>query len=288
MLKAMNFFSPLYHLPATLVSLLSFLACDGIPGQEPPAVPVSQRVTWDGHPPLSYAVDSGQSLTVKDSMDGITRIHTLEFRSMDSLRLILTEFPKDYLAYRAFQEKAAPAEIREGFFRDKNSLIFIHGSFLGELRYERSGLIPASFLKERLAFAGEELFRRPDIFKSFPLSGQFPFSERIVSSEFLGPFGAESVFIMRYQCHGDTATLFRAFPPFQLAPRSWIGLWKGQTDTLKWSGDFHFSGVQDLKQPLIFWIFKGGFLGVSGCYDRNLSLEYAEKMKKMAVLLNKP
>lgn len=282
----MNRFSPL--LGFLSASALVLAACNGLPGREMPDQPLSRRLTWDGQSPLSHSIDSGQGLAAEDSLSGIVRIHSLDLPSADSLRLVLREYKKDFLAFRAFQEKAGPAEIQDGFFRQKNSLIFFHGPYLGELRYGRSGLIPASFLKERMSFQDEELFRRPEVFGSFPLGGQIPFSERVVSSEFLGQWGVDTVFIMRYQCHEDTATLFRAFAPFPVSPESWLRTWKGQKDTLGWTREMHFSGVQDLNRPLLFWLFKGGFLGVAGCYDQNLAQEYAEKLKKMALITHKP
>lgn len=274
------FCSPLF------ASLL--LACNGVPRPELPAAPVFQRVTWEGMPPLRHVSDSAHTLEEIDRSAGVLKVHTLDFLGEDTLRLILREYPKDYQAYRAFQEKAMAEEIRDGFYREKNSIFFIHGPFLGEFRYLRGGMVPATFLRDRLSFAGEDLFQRPIVFRSFPLAGQIPFSERVVSSEFLGRKGTETVFTVSSACHGDTATLFRSFGTPSAVTEAWIEAWKGQTTRNRWSGNRRFSGVQEQNRPLLFWIFKGEFLGVMGCYDPKLSQEYVEKMEKMMVLVPNP
>lgn len=264
------------------------LACAGDQGQDIPAIPIYQRITWEGRPPIRHISDSTRTLGEAGLSEGVLKVHTLDFQGEDTLRLVLREYPKDYLAYRAFQEKASAEEIRDGFYRAKNSIFFIHGPFLGEFRSLRSVMIPGSFLRERLSIVGEELFRRPEVFRSFPLAGQIPFSDRIVSSEFLGRKGIETVFTVSSTCHGDTATLFRSFGAMASLTEAWVGAWKGQTVRNRWTGTLTFSGVQEQNQPLLFWIFKGEFLGVMGCYDPRLSREYAEKMEKMMVLLPNP
>ena len=268
--------------------LLVLAACNGGRDEEIPAVPVFQRVTWEGRLPIRHISDSVPALGEQDIASGIIRVHSLDFLGEDTLRLILSEFSRDYLAYRAFQEKATAEEIREGFYREKNSIFFIQGVFLGELRYVRSGLVPASFLKERLSFQNEELFRRPDIFSSFPLAARLPFSERVVSSDFLGQKGMPIAFTASYPCHGDTATLFRGFEPYDSLPDLWIAGWKGETTRAKWSSGRRFSGLQEGNIPVLFWIFKGGVLGIQGCFDPVLARDYAEKMEKMTILVPNP
>lgn len=264
---------------AALIASLALAGCRTA-SQTPPAPPLPQRITWEGQAPAHVSVDS--SLWPR-----LPKIHTLDFIGADSLQIILREYPSDWQAYRFFHEKALPEEIRQGFYREKNSLWFHHGPFLGELRHGRSALIPASFLQERLSLGGEELFRRPEVFRSFPIVGQVPHSERVMPADFLGWSAADTVFAMSYACHGDTALVFRGQNPVTDS-RHWFSAWQGRVDTLKWSGEWRFTGVQDSLHPLIFWIFKGGYLGVSGCFDEFLAEGYAEKMKKMAVLAPDP
>jgi hypothetical protein len=264
------------------------VACDFPGASKAPPPPLSARVTWEGQAPLRAEIDSAAPFGEDRAPPGAIRIHTLDFASGDSLRLVLVEFPKDWQAYQAFQEKASAEEMAQGFYRDSHRLVFFHGPFLGELRHARSALIPASFLKERLAFRGEELFRRPRVFRSFPRAGLVPASERVISAEFLGSMGPATVFSIAYLCHGDTARLFRGVPPFSENPRTWMSAWKGHADTSGWNGEARFSGLREGVEPLVFWNFRGGFLGVTGCFDFTLASEYAEKMKKMAVLLEDP
>lgn len=270
-----------------LASLLA-VACDLFKNAEPPPIPLSQRVTWEGQVPIRSETDSAAPFGEDRAPAGALRIHTLDFAHGDSLRLVLIEFRKDWEAYRAFQEKASEEEMAQGFYRDNLRLHFFQGRYLGELRHSRSALIPASFLRERLAFQGEELFLRPEIFRTFPLAGQIPTSERVVSAEFLGQAGPATVFSMAFHCHEDTARVFRGIPPFSESSRSWISAWKGRADTSGWSDEGRFSGFQEDGDPLVFWNFRGGFLGVAGCFDSLLAWEYAEKMKKMAILVEDP
>lgn len=270
--------------------LASILAggCEFPRKAEPIPPPLSERVTWEGRGPIRSEIDSAAPFGEDRAPAGALRIHTFDFAAGDSLRLVLVEFRKDWEAYRAFQEKASEEEMAQGFYRDNLRLIFFHGPYLGELRHARSALIPASFLRERLAFRGEELFRRPGIFRTFPLAGQIPASERVISPEFLGRTGAATVFSMAYHCHADTALVFRGIPPFSENPRSWLPGWTGRADTSEWSDEARFSGFQEEGEPLVFWNFRDGFLGVVGCFDSVLAWEYAEKMKKMTILVEDP
>jgi hypothetical protein len=278
----------LVRIPVLLLAAFLAGGCEFSGKAKAPPLPLSERVTWEGQAPIRSETDSAAPFGEDRAPAGAVRIHTLDFAQGDSLRLVLVEFPHDWEAYRAFQEKANAEEIAQGFYRDNLSLHFFQGPYLGELRHSRSALIPASFLRERLAFRGEELFRRPEIFRTFPLAGQIPASERVLTAEFLGRTGAATIFSVAYHCHEDTARLFRGIPPFPENPRSWLSAWKGQADTSGWSEETRFSGFQEDGDPLVFWNFRGGFLGVAGCFDSLLAWEYAEKMKKMTILLEEP
>lgn len=276
------------RIPALILASFLFLACDFPGTAKPPPKPLSERVTWEGHGPVHVETDSAAPFGEERAPAGAIRIHTLDFTQGDSLRLVLIEFHEDWQAYQVFQQKATEEELSQGFYRENHRLHFFHGPYLGELRHARSALIPASFLRERLVFQGEELFQRPEIFRSFPLTGQIPASERVLSTEFLGRTGPATVFSMAYLCHEDTARIFRGIPPFPENPASWISDWKGKIDTSGWSEEARFSGLRQDNDPLVFWIFRGGFLGVAGCFDSFLAWGYAEKMKKMAILLEEP
>jgi hypothetical protein len=252
----------------------------------PPPKPIVERVAWKGAKPSAYHADSAG--LVEHWPGGLRRIHTLEFRSEDSLDLILHEYSQDWQAFRAFLAKARRDEVAQGHYREKNSLFFFHGPFAGELRSAGNSLIPGSYLEERLAFEGEELFRLPEVFKTFPIAGQVPNSEQILTTDFLRPGGSEPLFGMRYRCLGDTSLVFRGFPPFPKEKSVWTQGWNGRVDTLEWGGEWRFRGVDGLGRPLNFWVFEGGYLGVEGCFDPKLAEEYAEKMKKMAILLETP
>jgi hypothetical protein len=252
----------------------------------PPLTPLPHRLSWEGRPPSDWIVDSVVSATDPAfPATGIAR-HTLTFPGGDTVHLV--EFRRDFQAYRAFQAQAVSEEIRQGFYRSDSSLHFFHGPYLGTVHLSGPGLVPSSYLQERLSIQGEERFRRPRVFESFPVSGQIEYTERVVSPEFLGPGGQEEVFLMRYKCWGDTAVLFRGFSASQDHVQSWLRAWEGTVDTLKWSRDMRFSGFTELEHPLEFWIFKGGYVGVEGCFDTVLAQEYAEKLRKMTVLLGNP
>lgn len=259
--------------------LLGLLAgCELIPKPPSPPLPPSEKVRWEGRPPERFLTDS----------TGTVRLHTLDFRGPDSLRLRLTEYASDVLAFQAFQSKASSEELRQGYFRDRNSQVFVHGPFVGELQLSRGGLLPASFLKERLTFPGEELFQKPKAFQTFPIAGQISGSERVLTPEIFGSRSSDVLVAMAYECHQDTALLFRGHPPFSSDPMDWITVKKGILDTSRWGRERHFSGVLEERVPLVLWIFQGEVAGVWGCYDEKLAQEYVEKLKKTAILSEKP
>jgi hypothetical protein len=156
------------------------------------------------------------------------------------------------------------------------------------MHYARAGLIPVHFVKTNLAFQGEELFQKPIGFQAFPLSGRIPHSERVILREFQGRKWTGPVFSARYRCHEDTATAFRAFPQSQDSLRSWFHEWHGKSDTLTWGREFRFLGQNEFHEPVVFWVFPEGILGLVGCYDSILAEAYAQKMQKMTVLWTKP
>lgn len=244
--------------------------------EEAPVLTLSQRVTWQGAGPSSYRVEPADSLGA--------RLHVFEFPGADSVRLILREFPRDYDAF-AFFQKNLPAETDgENSYRSGNALFFFHGTYLGSLTTSRAEMIPASFLKEKLAFKGEALFQKPAVFAAFPMADRLPHSEAVLDSDFLEEDWTGPVFCVRYQCHDDTAVAFRGLPQNEKLA-NWFSIWKGRADTVAWPREIHFRGRDEFRQPLVFIAFSSGVMGFSGCFDSVLTDQTLEKMKKMNVLM---
>jgi hypothetical protein len=271
------------------LAFAAFLLCGCRLSKEPeaPPLPLSQRVTWLGMPAVSYAdslppsPDSGQN-----ALELPAGVHEFGFSGPDSARLRLSEYREAYWAYAAFQRSAKPFELADGFYREGDVWFFLHDRFVGELR--TAGGVLAAFPKENLAIQGETLPANPKEFEAFPLLGKIPHSERVIPRHFLGRSWRGPVFTVSYRCHGDTATAFRAFAQNFQEASGWMRDWEGKPDTLNWGREIHFQGWDEFRRPLIFWIFSEGVMGFTGCFDRNLAQEYAEKMEKTAIFWPKP
>jgi hypothetical protein len=246
--------------------------------QKAQAALVQPEVTWEGQAPTTYAFEDSAGL----------RIHHFAFLGADTLSLTLREFPAEYGAYAEFQKKATANEIAEGFYRDGNALFFQHAKYWGDAQYSRPELITRHFLEKNLVFTGQELFPVPEMFKSFPLLERIPKSERVWTADFLGRKWRGPVFSVAYQCHGDTAMAFRAFPQPKDSVKMWMRPWQGKIDTAGWRHEIHFSGQNEFQEPLIFWFFQEGIVGFKGCIDADLSQDYVEKLKKMTFLVENP
>jgi hypothetical protein len=269
--------------------LLLLMGCKISPENEGEAI--SQRVTWEGHLAFAYSVDSVKNLqeNADSSLNFLEKHrHHFDFNGSDTTHLILHEFDQEYLAYAAFSKRANSIELGEGFFRDRNSLFFYHGRYLGEISYARIGLISANFLISKLVFKGEDLFLRPHEFASFPLIDQLPKSERVILADFLGKSWKGPVFTMQYRCHEDTATAFRANSQVGKFDFALIQGWTGQLDSLSKKGEIRFMGQNELNEPVVFWVHSRGIIGMVGCYDSIFSLAYVEKTRKMVILWEKP
>ncbi|MEO6095032.1 MAG: hypothetical protein ABIW76_04930 [Fibrobacteria bacterium] len=230
---------------------------------------------------------NGEALST-EAVGAPWHLHRFLFAGPDSLELRLFEYREAYWAFAAFQGAAGKAGIARGMFENGKSLHFLHGAFLGELQAHREPDIESKSWFEKLVFQGEDLIVTPKEFSAFPLLGRIPHSERVISSHFLGRQWHGPVFTVGYKCHGDTATAFRAFPQDFKAVTDWMLDWSGKSDTLAFSREIHFQGVDEFRRPLIFWIFLEGVMGFSGCFDTILSQEYAEKMEKSLILWPKP
>jgi hypothetical protein len=239
------------------------------------AIPLSQRITWEGRQAVTYFED-----TTKGN-------YSFTFLGIDTVYLKLQDFSQEYLAYAAFSAKASPHEISDGYYRDKSNLVFFHGRFLGEIQYAHSGLIPAHFFKSNLTIKDEELFLLPTEFNSFPALGRIAKSERVQTTNFMGINWGKPVFSAQYLCHGDTAMAFRVLGVDSRILQLKKG-WIGRFDTLKLGDEILFQGQNNLQEPLVYESYPDGILGIIGCFDPELSLAYAKKLKKMTVLLNKP
>lgn len=269
-----------------LASVLIGTGCRFTQEAPVPTLPFPQTVRWSGLLAEAY---SDSLITSVDSLESneAFRIHDFGFPSQDSIRLRLFEFSHAYGAYAAFQRFSGQEGLADGHFRDGGVWRFHHGRYLGELS---SGpvLSEENLLSDNLSFQGEALFLKPREFEAFPLLGRIPHSERVITDHFLGLDWLGPVFTVSYRCHQDTATAFRAFAQEPKRVGKWMATWKGDLDSLDWGREIRFHGQDEFRRPLIFWKFSEAVMGFEGCFDPILALEYAEKMKKTAVLWPKP
>jgi hypothetical protein len=269
-----------------LLSVFVLAGCRFTREAPAPPLPLSQKVRWSGNLASGYSdslIAPGDSLNWGNAF----RIHDFTFSDPDSTRLRLFEFAHPYGAYAAYQRVSDLEGIVEGHFHDGPVWRFHHDRYSGELT-SRLDNARGDELIENLTLQGEPLFLKPKEFESFPLLGRIPHSERIIAEHFLGRDWHGPVFTVAYRCHDDTATAFRAFAQEDKMLEGWLGAWKGQTDSLDWGREIHFKGEDEFHRPLIFWKFPEAVMGFAGCFDTILALEYAEKMKKTAILWPKP
>jgi len=263
-----------------LLVVLIFAACR--PDPEP--LPLPQRLLWSGNIPVFHGVEAlrESSLSTPDSGKdtGTVFLHRFRFSGDDSMTLTLQEYRRDYWALHAFRKRAHFSEIGSEFQREGTSLIFQHGPFLGRAQSPNRTLSFVEF-KQRLAFSGEDLFRKPYVFDTFPWAGRIPHSESVIPRYFLGKSWNGPVFCVRYACGGDTALAFRAGLQSQLELAKWIRItWQGKIDST--DAVFAFRGLDEFKNPLWISVLSAGLAGISGCPDSRLSFAYLEKMKKTA------
>lgn len=272
------------------LSLLSFLfvsvGCRFSREKPAPPLPLSQKVRWSGNLAVGY---SDSVIANADSIHwgNAYRIHDFRFSDPDSASLRLFEFTHSYGAYAAYQRVSGLEAIGEGHFHDGPAWRFHHDRYFGELT-SRFDPVQGDELIENLTIQGESLFLKPKEFDSFPLLGRIPHSERVIAEHFLGRGWRGPVFTVAYRCHKDTATAFRASAPQAMPLEEWMMGWKGQIDSADWGREVHFQGEDEFHRPLIFWKFSKEVMGIEGCFDTVLALEYAEKMKKTANLWPKP
>lgn len=264
---------------------LGLSACDKAESERD-ALPLSQKITWAGHPPVRVA----------DSVPGDTadpgapiRVHRLVYAAPGVLEfnLAVSEFRADHWAFSAWQRRSAGESPHRGAFRSGDKWIFAQGRYVGEADTSGSGFSVAA-LRENLLFAGESEFPLPALFASFPLLGRIPNRERVVRNDFLGHSWLGPVFIAEFQCHGDTALAFRAMPQSPESLRAWMAPWKGSVDSLKGGREWRFTGVDEFRNPMVFWVFPEGLMGFSGCHDPIQEKEYLEKMQKTQVFWHQP
>ena len=270
-----------------LVSSIFVLpGCRFTPEAPAPPMPILQKVRWSGGLAAGYSdslIATGDSLHWGNAF----RVHEFAFSDLDSTRLRLFEFAHSYGAYASYQRVSGPDGIVEGHFHDGPVWRFHHDRYTGELT-SRLDQAQGDELIENLTVNGESLFLKPKEFESFPLLGRIPHSERVIAEHFLGRDWHGPVFTVAYRCHDDTATAFRAFAQDAKVLDGWLGAWKGQTDSTDGGREIRFHGEDEFHRPLIFWKFSGAVMGFEGCFDTILALEYAEKMKKTAILWPKP
>jgi hypothetical protein len=256
-----------------------------------PALTLANRVLWKNKVATSYVVDStenrGNAIDATPHFDSV-RKHHFEFLGDDTVHIVLHEFDQEYRAYAAFAENANRREMAEGFYQDGNRLFFYHGRYVGEWRDVGHNLISGHLFQNSLVFQGEELFLKPPEFQSFPLLGRIAKSERVNLQHFLGKNWIGPVFSIQYHCNDDTAALFRGFPQEPLTESELFSNWVGKFDTLFHGDEIRFLGQNEWHEPLLFWGFRTGMVGVVGCYDQEMAISYGEKMKKMTILWKSP
>ena len=275
-----------FPLLTILASVFMLAGCRFSQEAPAPPLPLPQKVRWSGGLAASYA-DSVVASPDSLSLGNAFRIHDFTFSDPDSTRLRLFEFANAYSAYASFQRVSGLEGMADGHFRDGSVWRFHHDRYFGELTSQQDQAQGDEGI-ENLTFQGEALFLMPKEFDAFPLLGRIPHSERVVPDHFLGHNWRGPVFTVAYRCHGDTATAFRAFAQEATVIQEWMGAWKGKTDSLDWGREIHFQGQDEFRRPLIFWKFSNAVMGFEGCFDSVLASEYAEKMKKTAILWPKP
>lgn len=284
----MSFYTIRYVLLA-LVVCLGFGSCRYFQAPLPEPVPLVRRLTWDGLSPDKYAV-SPVSQGDSGFVTGLKDIHEFEFAGTDSVRLQLRQYDQAHLAFAGFQKRATHSEMSDGYFRKGNGLVFFHGIYAGELRLAHGGMVPAHFLREKLSFQGEPLFLPPPEFATFPLLGRIPHSERVITAHFLGRNWQGPVFSVSYRCHGDTVTAFRAkaYDPKDL--EAWLQRRHGSIDTIGWGKEreLRFQGRDEFQRPLVFWIRGNDVVGMEGCFDKELAMEYTRKLSKIQAIEREP
>ena len=278
-----------FSIPETMILFFGLIlgSCRQSQSPEIQPIPFSQRVAWGGQTAMEYQRSAPENADTTKPANPI-RIHSFHFAGPDTVQLILTQFRNPYWAFASFQKASNSSELADGFYRDRDMLIFHHREFMGMMKYTRGGLVPAEFLKENLTFQGEDLFTKPEEFAAFPLLGRIANSERVIPDHFLGREWRGPVFSVAYRCHGDTSIAFRAFNQNFQDIQNWLVGLRGKKDTLNWGREIHFQGWDEFRRPLIIWVFSEGVMGFTGCFDLTLAQEYAQKMKKTTVLWPKP
>lgn len=268
---------------ALLPAFLAFGGCRWTRPAEAPR-PLQERVTWCGKP-ASRAFDSILADTALP--EACLSVLRLDFDAEMPLRLELRRYRDPVRAFAAWQSVSAGARSQDGCARSGSRWAFVHGEYLGLTDSSASPLYPEEF-KERLAFAGEPVFILPPGYGAFPLRGRVVGSERLFLRDFLGGNWNGPVFSVAYQCHGDTAFAFRASSQNQDTLRAFMAPWKGRRETRKSGKEWIFEGRDEFDHPILIENRDAGILGFSGCWDRELVRDYAEKMRKMQVFWHNP
>ena len=248
-------------------------------------VPWAKRLTWYGRP-ADRITDSIPSDTVFSG--ACIRIQRLEFPGSDApLRMEIRQYRTPVWAFAAWEGLGAQARFQEGCVRVGKRWAFVHGNYLGLSDSSVGDLYPEEF-RARLASLDEPVFILPEEFEAFPLLGRIPGSERVFTRDFLGGSWSGRVFSVAYPCHGDTAIAFRAGVQNADSLSMWMRYWKGPNHFGNSGEDGSFTGQDEFGRSMLLRKYSDGIFGISGCFDSELSQEYAEKMRKMREFWHDP
>jgi hypothetical protein len=269
---------------AVMLALASLIGCRWPQVREAP-VPLAKRLTWYGR-----AAERVNDSTPADTAfaGACTHFQSLEFPGTDApFRLELRQYRSSVWAFAAWEALGKQTRPQEGCARIGKRWAFLHGAYLGLTDSSAGDLYPEEF-RERLASSGEPVFILPQEFEAFPLQGRIPGTERVNIRHFLGGSWRGAVFSLGYSCHGDSAIAFRSGVQNGDSVRVWMRDWKGHNLFENSREDGSFTGQDEFGRPILLRKYSEGIFGISGCFDSELSQQYAEKMGKMREFWHDP
>jgi hypothetical protein len=269
---------------AVSFALASLIGCRWTQDREAP-LPLAQRLTWYGRS-AERVTDSIPADTV--SSGACIRIQRLDFPGSEApFRMELRQYRSAVWAFAAWEGLGTRVGSQEGCARVGRGWAFVHGAYLGLTDSSAGDLYPEEF-RERLLSLGEPAFILPQEFEAFPLQGRIPGTERVEIRHFLGGTWSGQVFSLAYPCHGDTAIIFRSGVQNPDSLSLWMRDWKGQNYFGSSGEDGNYMGQDEFGRPILFRKFSEGIFGISGCFDPELTRQYAEKMRKMKEFWHDP
>jgi hypothetical protein len=168
------------------------------------------------------------------------------------------EFQDEDKAYAAFQQFSNPEELEKGFLQRGGVTLFRKGAWLG-MWFSKGKR--ENVLREKIGLPGEvEWGALPQGFSSLLHQGRIAHTERVLCARFLGSVPPVSVFAAQFDCRGDSAWIY-------FAPDMPISFSKKLN-------------AQQLASRLLDFSERG-MVGIEGCFDTLLTLNWLEKQKKV-------